>query len=59
MESITTLSFYIDTRPVQRCGDYNNALVNCGYYEISGYAHAQSMTTCVIMHIKQVLQEVM
>ena len=34
-------------RPVQPCCDYNNALVNCGYYGIGGYARAQSMTTCL------------
>ena len=33
-----------DTSLLQPCGDYRNRLVNCGYYEISGYRHAQNMT---------------
>ena len=32
-------------------GDYNNGLVNCGYYEISGYRHAQSMTMRLCSHL--------
>ena len=50
------------TRLLQPSGNYNNYYVNCGYYEISGYMRAQSMTTCVRVLYdaqQQVLQEVM
>jgi hypothetical protein len=39
-----SLDVYADTSLLQPSGDYSNGLVNCGYYEISGYRHAQSMT---------------
>jgi hypothetical protein len=39
-----SLGVYADTSPLQPSGDYSNGLANCGYYEISGYWHALSMT---------------
>ena len=40
---IKSLDVYTDT---------SNRLENCGYYEISGYRHAQSMTTRLCSHCR-------
>jgi hypothetical protein len=46
-----SLDVYADTSLLQPSGDYSSGLVNCGYYEISGYRHAQSMTVRLCSHL--------
>ncbi len=49
-----SLDVYADTSSLQPSGDYSNGLVNCGYYEISGYRHALSIdhevARCAVHH---------
>jgi hypothetical protein len=46
-----SLDVYTDTSLLQPSGDYSNGVVNCGYYEISGYRHAQSMIMRLCGHL--------